>query len=243
MVAAAGAQQRQVSVHRRLPDVQVCPTNVAHQPGGRGEARSVLVDVIRRLEQVWNSGPRARHALVRPEDVTPVRLCGPGIQSRQHIGRNGFVALDHAMRLELEVGEDYLVVERADDVVDGMLEEANAFLSRTGVREHVVEQQRFGECRRHLGHENGVVRVHERLRLVREQRVHRVAQLVRRREDGVEGAVVVHQDVRLRPIDRRRVGAAALALVFEHVDPPLLECLPDAGLILGPERGHRVDDP
>ena len=109
--------------------------------------------------------------------------------------------------------------------------------------EHEVEQQRFVQRRRHFGDEDRVARVDERLRLVRQHGVHRVAELVREREHRVERVVVVHQHVRVGAVDRRRVGAAALALVLVDVDPALGEGAPHARLVLGAERRHRLHDP
>ena len=54
---------------------------------------------------------------------------------------------------------------------------------------------------------------------VRQQRVHRMAHLVRQREHRVERVVVVQQHVRMDAVHRRRVRAAALAGVLVDVDP------------------------
>ena len=127
------------------------------------------------------------------------------------------------MRLQLEVGEHHLRVERAGDAVDRVLQQ-HARCSRAGrPLEHEIEEQRLAQRGRHLGDEDRVARVHERLRLMRQQRVHRVPHLVRQREHRVERLVVVEQHVRVRAVHRRRVRAAALAGVLEDVDPAAVE--------------------
>ena len=153
------------------------------------------------------------------------------------------VLLHQAVGLQLEVGEQHLVVERADDAVDGVLQQDDALFAGGGTGQHQVEQQRLAQRRGHFGHEDRVARVHERLRRVRQQRVHRVAHLVRQREDGVEGVVVIEEHVRVGAVHRRRVGAAPLALVLVDVNPPARKGLPHALLVLGAERGHRVHHP
>ncbi len=95
---------------------------------------------------------------------------------------------------------------------------------------------------RHLRDEDRVVRVHERLPLLREHRVHRVAHLVRQREHVVERVGPVQEHVGMHAVDGGRVGAAALAVVFVDVDPALVEAAPHARLVVGAERLDRLDD-
>ena len=99
-----------------------------------------------------------------------------------------------------------------------MLEQHDALALVGRAREHVVEEQRLAQRGRHFGDEDRVAGIDERLMRVREDRVHRVAHLVRQREHGVERVVVVQQHVRLHAVDRRRVGAAPLARVLVDVD-------------------------
>jgi len=68
-----------------------------------------------------------------------------------------------------------------------------------GVREHVLKKQHFAERGRHLGDENRVGRVDERLVGIRQERVHRMPHLVRERAHRKQIVVVTHQDERLRP--------------------------------------------
>ena len=110
-------------------------------------------------------------------------------------------------------------------------------------REQVLEQQRLVQRRRHFGDEDRVARIHERLRLVRQDGVHRVPHLVRQREHVVERVGVVQEHVRVRAVHRRRVRARPLALVLVDVDPAARKTLPHARLILGAERRHGLDDP
>jgi hypothetical protein len=93
------------------------------------------------------------------------------------------------VRGQFEIREQHLRVERAGDVVDGVLQQHHLFgLVRRALQE-MVEQQRFRQRRRHFGDEDRVIRVHERLPLVGQHRVHRVSHLVRQREHVVQRVV------------------------------------------------------
>ena len=85
------------------------------------------------------------------DGVTPVGLGGAGVQRAQRFGGDRLVALHTPVRLELVVGEQHLVVERADDAVDGVLQQHHALLARGGAGQHELEQQLFVQRRRHLG--------------------------------------------------------------------------------------------
>ena len=146
------------------------------------------------------------------------------------------------MGLQLVIRKQALAVERADDIVDGVLQQDDALALIGGARQHVIEEQHLAERRRHFGDENRVVGVHERLMRLRQHRVHRVPHLVRQRKHRIERVVVVQQHVRMHAVHRRRIRAAALARVFVHVDPAPLERLPDALLIVGAERLHGLDN-
>ena len=64
-----------------------------------------------------------------------------------------------------------------------------------------------------------------------------VTHLVRQGEHAVEGVLVVEQDVGVRFPGAGGIGAAALALVLVHVDPAVLEALPEQrGVILAQHR-------
>ena len=149
-------------------------------------------------------------------------------------------AFHQAVRLQLEVGEHDLGVKRAGDTVDGMLQQHHAFIATAGTLEHQVEKQRLAQRRRYFRHKDRVAGIDERLRLVRQQRVHRVAHLVGQREHRVERLVVVEQHVGMRPVHRRRVRPTAFADVLEDVDPPSVEGLSDVSLVLRTERGDGV---
>ena len=165
------------------------------------------------------------------------------VQRAEDVGGDRLPRLDEAMRLQFPVGKHHLREERAGDAVDGVLQQHDA-LERIGrVRQPVIEQQRLAQRRRHLGDEDGVVRVHEWLALVRQHRVHRVPHLVREREGGIERVVVVHEHVRVHAVHRRRVGARALAVVLVDVHPAALEAGREALLVLPAERRDRRDDP
>ena len=105
-----------------------------------------------------------------------------------------------------------------------------------GAVEHEVEKQRLAQRRRHLGDEDRVRRVDERLVRVRQERVHRVPHLVRQREHRVERVVVVEQHVRVDAVHRRRVGAAPLAGILVDVDPVAEQRVAQLPLVVGAER-------
>ena len=76
-----------------------------------------------------------------------------------------------------------------------------------------------------------------RLRLVREVALHRVAQLVGQRADVGVLAVVVDQHVRVDVVRAAvRIGARALAVVRQQVDPALVERALDHRRVVRPER-------
>ncbi len=243
MVAAAGAQQVEVARHGVLPCGRARAAHVVHQLRGRGIAGRVLIHVVRRLEEVRHARPGERRARVRREDRSPVFFQQAVVDAAQPLRRNRLIPLDQPVRLQLVVGEEHLVVERADNAVNGVLEEDDALFTRGGAFQHVVQEQGFAERRRHFGHEDRVVGVDERLRLVREQGVDGVAHLVRHREHGVEGVVVVHQHVRVCAVHRGGVRAAPLALVLVDVDPAAGERLAHPALVVLAERRHGLRDP
>ena len=71
------------------------------------------------------------------------------------------------MRLQLEVGEEDLRVEGRDDAVDRVLQQHDPLALVAGAIEHVVQEQRLAQRRRHLRDENRVARIDERLMRVR----------------------------------------------------------------------------
>ena len=208
-------------------------------PRGRREARRVLVDVVRRVEEVRDPRPRQAGQRVEVERVAVVVVQQLRVGLGQDLRRDRLILLGEPMRAQLVVGEQHLRVEGAGDVVDRVLEQHDP-LDRIGrSRQHVLEQQRLAQRGRHLRDEDRVVRVDERLGLVRQDGVHRVTHLVRRREHVVERVGVVQQHVRVRAVHRRRVRARALAFVLVDVDPAALEALAQPLLVVRPERRDR----
>ena len=225
VVAAARREQVEIARDGLLARRRVGITQADQQAGARRVTRRVLIDVVRRAEEVRDARPgHPRQRVV----VDGVAVVGPQrrvVERAEDVGRDRLARLDEAVRLQFPVGEHHLREERARDAVDGVLQQHDALVGIGGVRQPVVEQQRLAERRRHLGHEDRVVGIHERLPLVRQHGVHRVAHLVRQRERGVERVVVVHQHVRVHAVDGRRVGAGALAVVLVDVDPPAREAV------------------
>src|SRR6185503_9913582 len=58
VVAAARLQQREIAVDRVVPLPLVRRSDALHEPRGRREAGRVLIDVVRRAEEVRDACPR-----------------------------------------------------------------------------------------------------------------------------------------------------------------------------------------
>ena len=107
------------------------------------------------------------------------------------------------MCAQLVVGEHYLREERAGNVVDRVLQKDDPLVRIGRSRQHVLQEQRLAEGGRHFGDEDRVARIDEGLRLVGEDRVHRVTHLVREREHVVQSIGIVQQHVRVSAVRRR----------------------------------------
>ena len=243
VVAPTGREQVQVARDGLLPGRRVGVAQPDQQAGARRVTRGVLIDIVRRAEEMRDACPRHPRQRVVVDRVAVVGAQRRVVQRAEDVGGDRLPRLDETMRLQFPIGKHHLREERAGDAVDGVLQQHDA-LERVGrVREPVIEQQRFAQRRRHLGDEDGVVRVHEWLALVRQHRVHRVPHLVREREGGIERVVVVHEHVRMHAVHRCRVGTRALAVVLVDVHPTPLEAGGEALLVLPAERRDRCDDP
>ena len=187
--------------------------------------------------------PRQPRERIHVERVAVVVLEQLRVRLGQDFRGDRLVLFGQLVRAQLVVREQHLRVEGPGDVVDRVLEEDDAFDRIGGAREHVFEEQRLAQRRGHLGDEDRVARVNERLRFVRQDRVHRMAHLVGRREHVVERVGVVEEHVRVRAVHRGGIRARALPLVLVHVDPAPAEALAHAPLIFRPERRRRVHDP
>ena len=93
----------------------------------------------------------------------------------------------------------------------------------------------------HLGHEDHIVPVHGGLRLVGQIGVDRVAQLVGQGEHAVQVVLVIQENI---GVDHRagHIASGALARILVHVDPPVVQALPNDGLVLPAQGGHRLID-
>ena len=150
-----------------------------------------------------NARPRDARQLVVVDCVAVVRPQQIGIDVAQDVRRDRASLLGQPVRLELVVGEHHLRVEGRHDAVNRVLQQHDALALVRGPLEHVVQEQRLAQRRRHLRHEDRVSGVHEGLMCVREERVHRMAHLVGKREHGVERVVVVQQHVRMHAVHGR----------------------------------------
>ena len=240
MVVAAALEQRQVALGRRLARLRRAGGHRVVELRRRGEAGGVLVDVVRRVEEVRDARPGELVEVVDRQRVAPVLLEQAGVELVEHVGRHRLALLDQAVRAQLEVGEHHLRVEGADDRVDRVLQQQEALLRVAGLRQQLVEQEALVGGRGHLGDEDRVVGGDEGLVLVRQHGVHRMAGLVRQRERGVERVVVVHQQVRADAVHAGVVGAAALAFVLVDVDPAAGDEALVAARVLLAERRHRL---
>ena len=165
------------------------------------------------------------------------------INRAQRFGRDGSAFFDQSMCLQLEVRKHDLCVERRHDAVDRMLQEDDPLPLIGGAAEHVVEEQRLAERRRHLGDEDRVAGVHERLMRVGQKGVHRMTHFVGQREHGVERVVVVEQHVRMHAVHRGGVRAAPFARILVDVDPVAGQHLPELPLVGRTQRGDRRGQP
>ena len=162
-----------------------------------------MIDVVRRVEEVRDPRPRHAGQVVEVHGVAVVVVQQRCIHLRQDFGRDRLVILSQAMRAQLEIREHHLREEGAGDVVDRVLQQNDPFGRVVGLLQHVVEQQRLAQRGRHFRDEDRVVRVHKRLPLVREHRVHRVAHLMRQREHVVQRVIPVEEHVRMNAVHRR----------------------------------------
>jgi len=96
-----------------------------------------------------------------------------------------------------EFGEHGLAEDRPADGVDLAIDQIGSLLVAVGLSHHMAREKLFVECTGHLGDEDGVVVVGERLGSRREEAVHGVARLVRQGEHVIEHVgLIVHQDIR-----------------------------------------------
>ena len=243
MIAAARLQQRQVAIDSRGALPVGSGRQLFHQLRARREAGRVLIDVVRRAVEMRDARPRDARLRVVVHRIAVIRLQQVEVDVGERVGRDRLSLLDEAMRLQLVVCEEHLRVEGGDDAVDGVLQQHDALAIVGRLPEHVLEEQHLAERRRHLGHENRVRRVHERLVRVRQQRVHRMPHLVGEGEHRVQRIVVVQQHVRMDAVHRRRVGAAALSRILVHINPVAEQHVAQLRAVLLAERRHRRRQP
>ena len=78
VIAAAGAQQVEIAAHAFGTSHRIVAANFVHERGRRRHARGVLVDVVRRLEEVRDARPLDLDRLDRVEDRRRVEGGGGG---------------------------------------------------------------------------------------------------------------------------------------------------------------------
>ncbi len=243
MIVAARLQEGQVPVDGRRPIGIRSAGQLFHQLCGGREARRVLIHVVRRAVEVRDPRPRHASEIVVVERVAVIRLEQVEVDLAEAVGGHGPPFFDQPVRLQLVVRKQHLRVEGRNDAVDRVLQQHDPLALVGGARQHVIEEQRFAQRRRHLGHENRVAGIDERLVRMREARVHRMPHLVRQREDGVERVVVIEQHVGMHAVDGRRVRPASLSRIFVHVDPLTRQHLANRLLVRGAQRRHRRRQP
>ena len=183
-----------------------------------------------------DTGPRHPGLVVVVDRVAVIGLEQTEVDLAEPVGRDRLPFLDEPVRLQFVVRKQHLRIERADDAVDGVLEEHDALAFALGAGQHELEKQRLAQRGRHLGDEDRVVRIDERLVRVRQQRVHRVAGFVGQREHRVKRVVVIQEHVRVDAVDGRRVRPAALARILVNVNPSAVEGLAQLLLVVAAER-------
>ncbi len=145
------------------------------------------------------------------------------------------------MRSELELRELRLAEDGPFDVLQIVAEQRQLDGRVFDLLQHLVDEERLVERRRDLGDEGRITCGRERLRPVREEAVHRVAELVRQGADVGVLAVVVQQHVRVDVVRGAvRVRARALAVVRVQIDPAFGEGALRAGRVFLAERRERI---
>ena len=128
-------------------------------------------------------------------------------------------------------------LELLQEVVD---EPGPAALVR-GVLEQVLHEQGLVAGGGHLGHKDHIVPVHRGLISVGQVGVDRVAQLMGQGEHAVQVVLIVQENIGVNH-GAGHVSPGALARILVHVDPPVVQALPDDGLILLAQGSHRLID-
>ena len=148
------------------------------------------------------------------------------IHRAQAVAGQALAAFRHAVRLVLELREHRLAEHRRAEMLEQRTDQRDLRL----LIARVLLAQVFGEQDlvaggSHLGDEDRVIRLGERLILVGIEAVHRVAHLVAEGGQAVIRVLVVEQHIgrgAVRAAAAIRAGTLVLRLV--HVDPALREC-------------------
>ncbi len=130
----------------------------------------------------------------------------------------------------------------AANAVDFAIDQVRQLLAIAGRGQQVGAEQLLVERTGHLGHEDRVVVVEERLVLGGEKRVHGMAGFVRQREHVVEHLrLVVHQDVRVGIVRAAAERAALLAQIGIPITPAAVQASLQRSAVVAAQRFERRD--
>ncbi len=209
-----------------------------------GDAGRVLVDVV--VDKEMPEGrPRDTDAVVVKGHLAPIS-----------IGKEISHQIDHTLRAEPLPALHPLVNLQLKSRQRGHNEEVpvevgHSLLDHTDLERHIVaglEQivanNGLVEVRGHLGDEERIVTVEERLGFPREIGVHRVSQLVRQGAQAEKIVIVVHHDERMHALPARRESSGRLTLIGVDINPALRQrpCAKRRH-ILRPQRRQPSRDP
>ena len=186
-------------------------------------------------------GPFECDILVEHNVWPVIRLVQLPILLAEQIGRQGLARAAELRDAQLELGEHRLAVERGAELLKEVIDEVSALPLVGRLLEQVLHQQGLVAGRGDLSHEDDIILIDGRLRVVREVGVQGVAHFVCERELAVERAGVVQQDERMDKC-AGGVRAGALADVFIDVDPAVREALIQKIAILFAQAGQRLGD-
>ena len=127
------------------------------------------------------------------------------------------------MGLVLKVREHGLAVEGGADVVQTLAQKQGLFVFIGGVVKEPAAEKLLIEGRGHLGAENAVIGIEERLGLIAEPGVHGVPQLMGQGKHVIQGSGEVQKHIRLAAVSAGGIGPRALGLPGIHVNPALIK--------------------
>ncbi len=167
-----------------------------------------------------------------------------GGDAAEDVGAEGRAALGAGVRRQLELRQGGHDEEVAVVVGHRLFDQRDLQVAVGLGAEQVVAHHGLVEVGRHLGHEQAVAAIDERLRPPRVVRVQRVAQLVRQRAQAEHVVLIRHHDERPRAVGAAGERALALAAVARPIHPALFQAAAAQDIdVLRAQRRHARRDP